>query len=131
VGERRLLGVALSGDADALLAGLRDEGFVKPGIDIDADALLDYLMPIVEPVTTERFHFTRAWLRGQAARIADPRSPAYSLGMQLNLPPEYLLIHRVTLGGIGVACQLDTEGPFQAEMARWLPGFTPPEAARA
>src|SRR3954468_1239097 len=119
----RLLGVALSGDAQALLDGLRAEGFVKPGIDIDADALLDYLMPIVEPVTTERFHFTRAWLRAQDARIADPRSPAYSLGMQLTLPPEYLLIHRVTLGGIGIACQLDTEGAFRAEVLRWVPGY--------
>ena len=124
----RLLGVALSGDAQALLDGLRGEGFVKPGIDIDAQALLDYLMPIVDPVTTAQFHFTRAWLRGQAARLADPRSPAYSLGMQLNLPPEYLLIHRVTLGGIGVLCQLDSEGPFQTEMARWLPGFDPTAA---
>ena len=126
----RLLGVALSGDADALLEGLRAEGFVKPGITVDADALLDYLMPIVEPVTSETFQFSRPWLRGQAARVADPRSPAYSLGMQLNLPPEYLLIHRVTLGGIGVLCQLGSEGPFQAEMTRWLPGFSPsPDAA--
>jgi predicted unusual protein kinase regulating ubiquinone biosynthesis (AarF/ABC1/UbiB family) len=121
----RLLGVALSGDAEALLDGLRAEGFIKPGIDVDAEALLDYLVPIVEPVTTATFAFSRPWLRGQAARIADPRSPAYSLGMNLNLPPEYLLIHRVTLGGIGVLCQLGAEGPFQAEMARWLPGFAP------
>jgi predicted unusual protein kinase regulating ubiquinone biosynthesis (AarF/ABC1/UbiB family) len=125
----RLLGVAMRGDADALRAGLQDEGFVKPGSKIDAEALLDYLMPIVEPVTEERFHFTRSWLRAQASRIADPRSPAYSLGTQLNLPPDYLLIHRVTLGGIGVLCQLGAAGPFQAEMARWLPGFDPPTAS--
>ena len=42
----------------------------------------------------------------QAARIADPRSPAHQLGRQLNLPPAYLLIHRVTLSTIGVLCQL-------------------------
>jgi hypothetical protein len=44
-------------------------------------------------------------------------------GRQLNLPPTYLLIHRVTLGGIGVLCQLDAEAAFGAEMRRWVPGF--------
>ena len=41
-----------------------------------------------------------------AGRIADPRSQAHQLGRQLNLPPSYLLIHRVTLSTIGVLCQL-------------------------
>jgi hypothetical protein len=58
-------------------------------------------------------------------RVGDPRSPAYSTGLQLNLPPEYLLIHRVTTGAIGVLCQLEAEGPWRAELERWLPGFSP------
>jgi hypothetical protein len=58
-------------------------------------------------------------------RVGDPRSPAYSTGLQLNLPPEYLLIHRVTTGAIGVLCQLEAEGPWRAELRRWLPGFGP------
>ena len=72
------------------------------------------------------FRFTRAWLRAQALRIGDPRSPAAALGRQLNLPPSYLLIHRVTLGTIGVLCQLDGEAAFRAEMERWQPGFAAP-----
>ena len=42
----------------------------------------------------------------------------------MNLPPAYLLIHRVTLGGVGVLCQLDAEGPFRAEAEQWVPGFS-------
>jgi predicted unusual protein kinase regulating ubiquinone biosynthesis (AarF/ABC1/UbiB family) len=117
----RLLRIALTGDADAVLDGLRDEGFVRPSSRVDAGALLDYLMPLVEPASVERFHFTREWMRRQAARIGDPRSAGYSLALKLNLPPGYLLIHRVWLGGVGVLCQLDAEGPFRAEMERWLP----------
>jgi len=119
----RLLRIALTGDANAVLKGLRDEGFVKPSTRLDAPALLDYLMPFVEPASVEVFHFTRAWMRRQAARIGDPRSSGYSLGLKLNLPPAYLLIHRVWLGGVGVLCQLDAEGPFRGEMERWLPGL--------
>ena len=90
------LRLALDGDAESVHEMLRQEGFVKPTIDLDPDAVLDYLRPIIEPARVEEFAFTRAWMRTQAARIADPRSPAHQLGKQLNLPPSYLLIHRVT-----------------------------------
>lgn len=57
---------------------LREEGFVKDSIDLDPDAVLDYLLPIIEPAQVEEFTFTRSWMRHQAARIADPRSPPIS-----------------------------------------------------
>ncbi|MER8183619.1 AarF/ABC1/UbiB kinase family protein [Kitasatospora sp. NPDC094015] len=117
------LRMALAGDATGVLEMLREEGFVKPSIALDPDAVLDYLLPIIEPAEVETFHFTRSWMRSQAARIGDPRSPAYNLGKQLNLPPSYLLIHRVTLSTIGVLCQLGANAPFRAEMLDWLPGF--------
>ena len=47
----------------------------------------------------------RAWLRSVTLRMNDVRRPR-AVGMKLNLPPEYLLIHRVWLGGIGVLCQI-------------------------
>ena len=85
--------------------------------------MLDYLRPMLEPIAVDEFRFTRAWLRAEAARIASPQSPAYQLGRQLNLPPSYLLIHRVTLGSIGVLCQLEAKAPYRAILERWLPGF--------
>ncbi|MFB7906290.1 ABC1 kinase family protein [Kitasatospora sp. NPDC056076] len=118
------LRMALDGDAAGVLTMLREEGFVKPSIELDPDAVLDYLLPIIEPAAVDSFHFTRVWMRAQAARIADPRSPAYNLGKQLNLPPSYLLIHRVTLSTIGVLCQLGAKAPFRAEMLEWLPEFS-------
>ena len=119
----RLLRWALAGKADEVLADLRSEGFVRPNVDIDAQAVLDYLRPMMEPVVQPRFHFTRAWMQEQAARIADPRTDANRLGRQLNLPPAYLLIHRVTIGSIGVLCQLDAAGEFRSVLEEWLPGF--------
>jgi predicted unusual protein kinase regulating ubiquinone biosynthesis (AarF/ABC1/UbiB family) len=121
------LRMALAGDASGVLEMLRLEGFVKPEIELDPDAVLDYLLPIIEPAAVEEFHFTRGWMRSQAARVGDPRSPAYTLGRQLNLPPSYLLIHRVTLSTIGVLCQLDANAPLRAELLEWLPGFATSE----
>lgn len=122
----RLVRLALSGDAHAVHAGLRDEGFIKPDLEIDAEAVLDYLLPMLDPIAVDEFRFSRPWLRGQATRIASPRSPAYTLGRQLSLPPSYLLIHRVTLGSIGVLCQLEARAPYRAILERWLPGFADP-----
>ncbi|QSB15664.1 AarF/ABC1/UbiB kinase family protein [Natronosporangium hydrolyticum] len=123
----RLVRLALDGDADGVFQGLRDEGFIKPDIDVDPAEVLAYLLPMLEPVRADQFQFTRAWLRNEAARIASPRSPAYSLGRQLTLPPSYLLIHRVTMGSIGVLCQLEAAAAYRAVLERWLPGFVATE----
>ena len=129
-----LVRLALSGDAQAVLNGLKSERFVLPGVDIDADAVLRYVLPILAPLDERRFAFSRAWLRREALRLADPRSEALTLARHLNLPPEYALIHRVTIGTIGVLCQLEAEGPFRSEVQQLLPGFAEPgtdAAARA
>jgi predicted unusual protein kinase regulating ubiquinone biosynthesis (AarF/ABC1/UbiB family) len=125
-----LLRLAIAGDADGVLEGLRGEGFVRPGIELDAHALLGYVAPILEPAREETFRFTRAWMRAQAVRVGDPRSPAYSTGLRLNLPPDYLLIHRVTMGAIGVLCQLESRAHWREELERWLPGFAEDRPAR-
>ncbi|GLW44609.1 ABC transporter ATP-binding protein [Streptomyces sp. NBRC 14336] len=121
------LRMTLDGDAESVYELLCREGFVKESIALDPDAVLDYLLPIIEPAQVDAFTFTRGWMRSQAARVADPRSPAYQLGKQLNLPPAYLLIHRVTLSTIGVLCQLGATVRLREELEEWLPGFVPEE----
>ncbi|MBV1947780.1 AarF/ABC1/UbiB kinase family protein [Streptomyces sp. BV129] len=119
------LRMTLEGDAEPVYEMLCEEGFIKESMDLDPDGVLDYLLPIIEPARVDTFTFTRSWMRGQAARVADPRSPAYQLGKQLNLPPSYLLIHRVTLSTIGVLCQLGATVRLREELEEWLPGFGP------
>ncbi|WP_267245944.1 ABC1 kinase family protein [Streptomyces sp. PR69] len=125
------LRMTLEGEAEEVYALLCEEGFVKDSIDLDPDAVLDYLLPIIEPAQAEEFTFSRAWMRTQAARIADVRSPAYQLGKQLNLPPAYLLIHRVTLSTIGVLCQLNATVRLRDELESWVPGFVAPAPVEA
>ncbi|MFD5329063.1 ABC1 kinase family protein [Streptomyces sp. NPDC127092] len=121
------LRMTLAGQAEPVYELLCAEGFVKKSIALDPDAVLEYLLPIIEPAEVEAFGFTRGWMRTQAARIADPRSPAHQLGRQLNLPPSYLLIHRVTLSTIGVLCQLGATVRLRDELEEWLPGFVAEE----
>jgi predicted unusual protein kinase regulating ubiquinone biosynthesis (AarF/ABC1/UbiB family) len=118
-----LLRIALQDDYDVVLTQLREEGFVKPHISIDPVELRAYLSPLVEPAVDETFRFSREWMRSQFQRMQDPRRPGSVLALRLNLPPEYLLIHRVWVGSIGVLCQLECELPFRSILEELLPGF--------
>jgi predicted unusual protein kinase regulating ubiquinone biosynthesis (AarF/ABC1/UbiB family) len=119
-----LLRIAQAGDAEAVVQGLRDEGFIRPNIDLDPHQLLNYLDPFVEPSKHEEFSFSRDWMRGQFTRINDIRNPDFAIGMKINLPPSYALIHRVWLGSIGVLCQLGATVPVRSVLEEWVPGFT-------
>jgi predicted unusual protein kinase regulating ubiquinone biosynthesis (AarF/ABC1/UbiB family) len=121
----RLLRLALADDAEAVVAGLREEGFIKASIQLDGEALLAYLSPFVEPLRHSTWRFSRAWLRELFQHVNDPRRPQWTVGLKLNLPPEYLLVHRVWIGGIGVLCQIEGEVPVREVMAQWLPGYGP------
>ncbi|MEI8410057.1 MULTISPECIES: ABC1 kinase family protein [unclassified Kribbella] len=120
----RLLRISLEGDGAAVLAGLREEGFIKPRMEIDPDQLMDYLAPFAEPARVDTFQFSRAWMRAQTTRTSDFRSPNAALTFKLNLPPSYLLIHRVWIGGIAVLSQLEAEAPFSSVLDEFLPGFS-------
>jgi predicted unusual protein kinase regulating ubiquinone biosynthesis (AarF/ABC1/UbiB family) len=119
----RLLHLALEGDSQGVVDGLREEGFIRSSMQIDADGLLEYLDPFLAPAQHESFTFTRGWMQELFQHINDPRRPQWSIGMKLNLPPEYLLIHRVWLGGIGVLCQLGGEIPVLEVLDEHLPDF--------
>jgi predicted unusual protein kinase regulating ubiquinone biosynthesis (AarF/ABC1/UbiB family) len=119
----RLLTLALSGQNDTVVAGLREEGFIKSSIAIDGKGLLDYLGPFLEPARHPVWRFQRSWTRELFQHINDPRRPQWTIGLKLNLPPEYVLIHRVWLGGIAVLCQIGGEVPVLEVLEEWLPGF--------
>ncbi|GAB6901444.1 AarF/ABC1/UbiB kinase family protein [Kineosporia succinea] len=118
-----LLTLALAGEADAVVDGLRELGFIKSSITIDGEALLTYLAPFIEPIRHPSWRFERSWMRSLFTYVNDVRRPDWTMGLKLNLPPEYLLIHRVWLGGIAVLCQIDGDVPVPEVLQEWLPGF--------
>jgi predicted unusual protein kinase regulating ubiquinone biosynthesis (AarF/ABC1/UbiB family) len=108
-------------DIDRIVDALREEGFIREGVEIDAESLQSFIVPIAEPLIEDTFKFSREWLRQEFARVTDLRPT--NVVRQLNLPPSYVLIHRVVAAGTGVLCQLEAEGPFRGEALRWVPGF--------
>jgi predicted unusual protein kinase regulating ubiquinone biosynthesis (AarF/ABC1/UbiB family) len=119
----RLLRFAVAGEYDRVVDGLRDEGFLKRGVDLDPETIARYIGPFVEPASVERFTFTREWMRAQMQRVSAPTADGMGTAMKINLPPQYLLIHRVWVGGIGVLSQLGATAPFRGILEESLPGF--------
>jgi len=122
----RLLTLALGADAESTLSGLREIGFVREGIELDGERLLEYLEPFIAPLRVDEFAFSREWIREVFAHINDPRKPNYTVGTRLNLPAEYLLIHRVWLGGIGVLCQVGGTVRGRDLINQFMPGAALP-----
>jgi predicted unusual protein kinase regulating ubiquinone biosynthesis (AarF/ABC1/UbiB family) len=106
-------------DVNEVERELRADNFLRPGIAVDLDALRAFLAPLAEPSSVETFKFSREWMRDEASRMTDLNA----IARKFNLPPSYVLIHRVSTAGIGVLCQLECEGPFRAEVVRWVPGY--------
>jgi predicted unusual protein kinase regulating ubiquinone biosynthesis (AarF/ABC1/UbiB family) len=123
----RLTRLTIEGKAEDVVEGLRKEGFIPEDLKVDAPAILDFLLPMLEPLGAEEFQFSREWLRKESARLTSGKSEAYKLSKQLSLPPSYLLIHRVTMGSIGVLCQLGAHGRWRDILEEWLPGFDDPQ----
>jgi predicted unusual protein kinase regulating ubiquinone biosynthesis (AarF/ABC1/UbiB family) len=116
----RILRIARVGNAEQVKQGLLAEGFVPA--EVNADDLLDYLAPFVEPAIQPEFQFNREWMREQFIRVRDPRTSG-GVALQLNLPPSYLLIHRVWLGGLAVLSQLGVRAAFGQVLEEFLPGY--------
>ncbi|GAA3178140.1 hypothetical protein GCM10020255_070550 [Rhodococcus baikonurensis] len=93
--------LAVEEQFDELTELLRANGFVIPGRTVTDKEIADYLRPFTDPIQTESFHFTRAWLQRPpelplTSTVRSSERPA------LNLPAEYLMIFRVLLGSVGM-----------------------------
>jgi predicted unusual protein kinase regulating ubiquinone biosynthesis (AarF/ABC1/UbiB family) len=119
--------VHTDGDIAVAEADLREHGFLRSEVRVDLDALRDFLAPLADPSRHESFKFSREWMRGEAVRVTDLRGA--NVARQFNLPPSYILIHRVSTAGIGVLCQLEASGEFRSEVLRWMPGYGPGDLA--
>jgi len=118
----RVLGLMHDGgDLAELEDEFRSHGYLRDGVSVDLAALRAFLAPLAEPSRAESFRFSREWLHTETMRASALRSS--SVLRRLNLPPSYVLIHRVLAAGLGVLCQLECEVPFRAEVLRWMPGY--------
>lgn len=116
-----LMRIGTLGDPDMIVKACRAEGIIREGVDVDGEQLAAFIEPMALPLKSDTFRFSRDWLRDQAARVTDLRPD--NVMRYLNLPKDYVLVHRTVGLGTGVLCQLEAEGPFRGEALAWVKGF--------
>jgi predicted unusual protein kinase regulating ubiquinone biosynthesis (AarF/ABC1/UbiB family) len=115
---------AVDGDYDAVRDQLRELGFLRGGVDLTAEEIERYIGPFVEPASAETFTFSRDWMRRQMARISAPNAEGMGTALKINIPRQFVLMHRTWAGGIGVLSQLGATAHFRAILEENLPGFS-------
>jgi predicted unusual protein kinase regulating ubiquinone biosynthesis (AarF/ABC1/UbiB family) len=121
-----LLRHVADGEPAPMMRLLRAEGFVTG--DVAPEDVLAYLGAVGDPLRVERFHFDRAWTRGQGTRVVRDRA-YWRTGRALALPPRHLLVVRVLSGWMNLLAQLDCTVAVRELARRWLPGFADPAGA--
>ncbi|WP_280466322.1 ABC1 kinase family protein [Nocardia brasiliensis] len=123
---------AVQQDYDQLVLVLRDNGFVRPGHELELGPIERLVAPIVAQINGESVHISRELLQGHTARALDLKNVSLVNTRAVKAPteiPELAMLGRVFAGVVGVCAQLDAEGPFLESVARWLPGFAADGAA--
>ena len=124
----RLLTLALAGDA---AGGRRPVCATRGSSGRPSTSTPEGLLAYLEPFLAAGRSTRRSPSAGPGCRSCSSTSTTRAgrsgrWGIKLNLPPEYLLIHRVWLGGIGVLCQIGGEIPVLEVLDEHLPLFTRP-----
>ncbi|GAA3223380.1 AarF/ABC1/UbiB kinase family protein [Pseudonocardia petroleophila] len=118
----RMLRLTADGEQGPLTDLLVAEGFLAPDAP-DAD-VLRWVGALADPLRDEEFHFTRAWMARQGARVANPNNRAFQgTGRALNLPPEHVLVLRVLSGWMAILAQLDCTVAARGIVEEQVPGF--------
>ena len=123
----RILRIAQNGNADQVAAGCGPKASSPPTS--TPQDLMDYLAPFVEPAPSRSSSSTASGCGSSSPGSRIPGPPAAWAG-ELNLPPDYLLIHRVWSGGIAVLCQLNARAAFRSRTGGVPPGYAPPTRLR-
>jgi predicted unusual protein kinase regulating ubiquinone biosynthesis (AarF/ABC1/UbiB family) len=118
---------AADGDADMAMNLLKRARFVVG--DLSPEEVFAQLGGLIDPLREEEFHFRREWLAGHGERLATQTLSDREMlktGRALNLPPEYMIVLRVTGGWTAIFCQLDCTIPARSIAMTWVPGFADP-----
>ena len=112
-------------DPDRLLAAMESVGFLKPGHGLAAETVYEYVSTPYTPYLTDRFQFTRDFVKDAMAIIIDVKGPHAHVIERLNMPASFVILDRVVWGVSAILGKLEVEAPWRAMMLEYLRGAAP------
>lgn len=117
----RMMGLALAHRGEDLLALMDAEGYLAKGAELSVDTAMAFLQPFIEPLRSESFTFSRAWMQGIATTYGDVTGEQFRIERSFSLPRRYAMIHRVLGGSVGIMCQLEATIEYRSTVREWMP----------
>ncbi len=124
--------VVVHRDPERLLAAMEQVGFLRPGHGLAAETVFEYVSTPYTPYLTDRFAFTRGFVKDAMATIIDVKGPHAPVIERLNMPPSFVILDRVVWGVSAILGKLEVEAPWRAMLLEYLldaPPATPMGAA--
>ena len=122
----RMIRLALDKNYDQLLPTMEKIGFIKKGEDISVEEIDAMLRQYVEPIEVPVFHYSRRWLRKQAADNMERSAEQIKMARQMNLPASLAIPLRVIASTVAISAQLDCHVAVRAMTEELIPGFADP-----
>ena len=107
------------------LRQIRERGIAFPGHGLAAETVYEYVSTPYTPYLTDRFQFTRDFVRDAMATIIDVKGPHAHVIERLNMPPSFVILDRVVWGVSAILGKLEVEAPWRAMMLEYLHGAAP------
>ncbi len=118
------LDAILAEDPQRLIASMTDVGFLPSGHSVDPDQVFEYVSSPYRPYLTDRFTFTREFVRDTVARVMDVKGPSAEAVRALNLPASFVILDRVVWGVSAMLGKLEAEGPWRAMLLGYQRGVS-------
>jgi predicted unusual protein kinase regulating ubiquinone biosynthesis (AarF/ABC1/UbiB family) len=106
-------------DPDLLVAAMVRSGFLRERHGLDPQAVYDYVSSPYRPYLTDRFTFTRDFMRDTVQRIADLNGPHAEVIERIDMPPAFVMLDRVVWGVSALLGKLELEAPWRAMLLEY------------
>ncbi|MCB0999659.1 MAG: AarF/ABC1/UbiB kinase family protein [Acidimicrobiales bacterium] len=106
-------------DPAMLVTAMEASGFLRPGHGLDPQAVYDYVSSPYRPYLTDRFRFTRDFMRDTVARIIDVNGPHAEVIAHVDMPPSFVMLDRVVWGVSAILGKLELEAPWRAMLLEY------------
>ena len=112
-------------DPERLVTAMEAVGFLRAGHGLAPRAVYDYVSTPYTPYLTDRFTFTREFVRDAMATIVDIKGPHAAVIERLNMPPSFVILDRVVWGISAILGRLEVSAPWRAMLLEYRVGGPP------